>query len=135
MHKPWAVLILIMLTGGCTVGPDYKRPAVDVPSEWRLQEKEAKELADTDWWQQFNDPVLNDLISVGLRENKDLMMAAARIEEFAGRYGIVRADLFPQVGATGEYNRQRVTELGENRPSPGYKVTTSSYSATLNAGW
>lgn len=135
MRKFWTVLLLALLAGGCTVGPDYKRPAVDVPAGWRLDEKEAKDLANSSWWRQFHDPVLNELISISLRENKDLLIAAARIEEFAGRYGIVRADLFPQVGASGEYSRQRVTELGENRLSPTYKATTDSFSANVNASW
>jgi len=135
MRKFWTILLLALLMGGCTVGPDYKRPAVDVPAGWRLNEKEAKDLANSTWWQQFNDPVLNELITVSLRENKDLLIAAARIEQFAGRYGIVRADFFPQVGAAGEYNRQRVTELGENRLSPAYKATTDNFSANVNASW
>lgn len=132
----WAhVLSLLIVLGGCTVGPDYQRPMVDVPAGWRVNEQEAQELANSEWWRQFNDPVLNDLIATALRENKDLLIAAARIEEFAGRYGIVRADLFPQVGGSAEYARQRVTETGDNRLTPGYKATTDSFSATLNAGW
>lgn len=135
MRNRILVIILALFTASCTVGPDYKRPEVDVPTGWRLSEKEAKDLAQTAWWQQFNDPVLNELITVSLRENKDLLIAAARIEQFAGRYGIVRADLFPQVGAAGEYSRQRVTELGENRLSPDYKATTDNFSANVNASW
>jgi len=135
MRKSWVVLILMVLASGCTVGPDYQRPTVEVPTDWRIREHEAKELADTDWWRQFNDPVLNELIATALRENKDLLIAAARVEEYAGRYGIVRADLFPQVGAAGEYTRQRITETGENPLATGYKTTTDAFSATLNAGW
>jgi multidrug efflux system outer membrane protein len=135
MRKCILVVMLALLAGSCTVGPDYKRPAVDVPAGWRLDEKEAKDLANSTWWQQFHDPVLNELIAISLRENKDLLIAAARIDEFAGRYGIVRADLFPQVGASGEYSRQRVTELGENRLSPEYKATTDNFSANVNASW
>ncbi len=135
MHRIATVILLTLLTGGCVLGPDYQRPAVDIPAAWRLDEKEAQDLAQTLWWEQFNDPVLNDLIAVALRENKDLLIAAARIEEYAGRYGIARADLLPQVGAAGEYSRQRVTELGDNRTTPGYQTTTDTYSASLNASW
>jgi len=135
MRKCLLVVMLALLAASCTVGPDYKRPAVDVPAGWRLDEKEAKNLANSTWWQQFHDPVLNELIAISLRENKDLLIAAARIDEYAGRYGIVRADLFPQVGASGEYIRQRVTELGENRLSPTYKATTDSFAANVNASW
>jgi len=96
---------------------------------------DAKELADTAWWQQFNDPVLNDLIGVALSDNKDLLIAVARIEEYAGRYGVVRADLFPQLGASTDYSRGRITEAGANPLSPAYKTTTDSFSATLNTSW
>ena len=136
MNKIFIIFILGIFIAGCSaVGPDYQRPAIDVPSGWRISEKEAKNLADSTWWQQFNDPALNRLITVALRENKDLLIAAARIEQFAGRYGIVRADLFPQVGGEAAYSRQRVTETGDNRFSPGYKTTTDVFSVNLNAGW
>jgi multidrug efflux system outer membrane protein len=135
MHKYILVIMLALLTASCTVGPDYKRPAVDVPTGWRLSENEAKELAQTTWWEQFNDPILNNLIATALRENKDLMIAAARIEEYAGRYGIVRAGLFPQVGAAGQYTKEQVTQTGDNRPAPGYNTNTQVYSAALNASW
>ena len=137
MHKKisTALLLLLLFAGGCTVGPDYKRPAVAIPSEWRLNEKEAKNIADTAWWQQFNDPVLNNLIVAALQENKDLLIATARIEQYAGRYGIARADLFPQVGAAGEYSRELVTKTGDNGLSAGFRNPTDSFSANLNASW
>ncbi len=135
MRNVILVIMLALLAASCTVGPDYKRPAVDVPAGWRLTEKEAKDLAQTAWWAQFNDPILNNLITTTLRENKDLMIAAARIEEYAGRYGIVRSGLFPQVGAAGQYTREQVTKTGDNRPTSGYQTDTETYSATLNASW
>lgn len=135
MRNVILVIMLALLAASCTVGPDYKRPAVDVPTGWRLSEKEAKDLAQTAWWAQFNDPILNNLITTALRENKDLMIAAARIEEYAGRYGIVRSGLFPQVGAAGQYTREQVTKTGDNRPTPGYQTDTETYSAVLNASW
>jgi outer membrane protein, multidrug efflux system len=47
-------------------GPNYQRPAVDIPQSFRFEDKEAKDLANTAWWQQFEDPVLNDLIQITL---------------------------------------------------------------------
>ena len=112
MRKFFAVTLLAVASGGCMVGPDYLRPTVDTPAAWRLTEKDAKDLANTSWWEQFNDPVLNDLVATALQENKDLLIATARIEEFAGRYGFVRADLYPQVGAGADFSRQRVMVPG-----------------------
>ncbi|MHB8111543.1 MAG: efflux transporter outer membrane subunit, partial [Syntrophorhabdaceae bacterium] len=67
-------------------------------------------LANTKWWNQFDDPVLDDLIQVSLRENYDLRIAAARVEEFVGRYWVGRSGLFPQLYAGGQAGRQRVSE-------------------------
>jgi len=62
--------------------------------------REAKDVANSAWWGQFNDPVLDNLIRSALQENLDLQIASARVDEFAGRYGFVRADLFPRSGPT-----------------------------------
>ena len=45
---------------GCAGGPTYQRPSFESPLSWRLEEKEAKEVANTAWWKQFDDPVLNE---------------------------------------------------------------------------
>ena len=135
MNRIVLIVVLLVLAGGCTVGPDYRRPQVDAPTGWRLADQEARDLADTAWWRQFGDPVLDGLIEEALRQNLDLRLAAARVEQYAGRYGATRADLFPQVGAGVEYSRARVTELGENRPVADYKTTTDNFSAMVNAGW
>ncbi|MDZ7581733.1 MAG: TolC family protein [Deltaproteobacteria bacterium] len=112
--------LLLTLTGCMTVGPDYQRPAVDTPAAWRFEEKEVRELANTAWWEQFNDPVLNGLVDTALEENKDLLIATARIEEFFGRYFSARGDQFP-VGRRRRPtpSRQRVSEkgLGDAHPA------------------
>jgi len=95
MRKFILLSVIVLALGGCTVGPNYVRPAVDTPASWRMTDAEAKDVADTAWWGQFNDPVLDNLIGSALQENLDLQIASARVDEFAGRYGFVRADLFP----------------------------------------
>lgn len=130
MRKPLIVGLLALLAGGCMVGPDYVRPPVDAPAAWRLGEPEVRDLANTPWWEQFGDPVLNDLIAEALRANKDLLIATARIDEFAGKYGFVRSGLFPQVGAGYEPSRQRNIPAGATQPA-----TYNSYSAALSASW
>ncbi len=130
MRKPLVVALLALLASGCMVGPDYVRPPVDAPAAWRLSEPAVRDMANTAWWEQFGDPVLNDLVATALRENKDLMIASARIDEFAGKYGFVRSGLFPQVGAGYEVSRQRDIPAGTTQPS-----TYNSYSAVLNASW
>jgi len=134
--RRFLILSLIALAlGGCTVGPNYVRPAVDTPPSWRMTDAEAKDVANAAWWGQFNDPVLDNLVGTALRENLDLQIASARVDEFAGRYGFVRADLFPQVGANAAAGRQRFTEETGNTSPPGTNFTLNSYSAVLGASW
>jgi multidrug efflux system outer membrane protein len=135
MRRLLFLTLIALALGGCTVGPNYVRPAVDTPPSWRMTDAEAKDVANTAWWGQFNDPVLDNLIGTALRENLDLQIASARVDEFAGRYGFVRADLFPQVGAGAAAGRQRFTEETGNTNPPGTNFTLNSYSATLGAGW
>jgi outer membrane protein TolC len=112
MRKPLLAALLALLVGGCMVGPDYVRPPIDTPTAWRLSDQDARDLANTAWWEQFGDPVLNELVSAALLANKDLLIASARIEEFAGQYGFVRSALFPQVGAGYEVSRQKGVASG-----------------------
>src|SRR5260221_905260 len=86
------------------VGPDYVRPQVDVPAAWRLSPTEAGEISNIAWWDQFQDPVLSNLVRTALASNKDLAIATANVDQAAAQYGIVRSAQFPQVsgGATPE---------------------------------
>ena len=117
------------------VGPDYVRPTVETPQNWRIEEKEARDLSNSSWWEQLNDPILNDLVATALKENKDLLIAAARIEEFAGRYGFTRSGLFPQVAAGAGYSRQGDSKNVENAPASGYNYNYDMFQTTLNASW
>lgn len=95
-----ALLAAALLVGGCKVGPDYARPELDVPEGWRqVEAAEQDSLANTPWWQLFDDPALVGLIEIALEENKDLAIAVERIEETRARYGFQRSELYPQVDA------------------------------------
>ena len=132
-----ALFTITISLAGCMMGPNYQRPAVDAPQTWRFDDKEAKDMANTAWWEQFSDPALNDLIHATLKENKDIKIAAARVEQFAGQYGTTRAALFPQIGAGGLYGRQRASELAgpitleDSNGNP----TFNSSQLFLNAAW
>jgi outer membrane protein, multidrug efflux system len=112
-----SLLCIFILISGCAVGPDYQRPSITVPVAWRLEEPRAKAMANVAWWEQFNDPVLNELIQVVIKENKDIMMATARVEEFIGRYRATRAASFPQAGAGASGYNSRTSDL-INIPQP-----------------
>jgi multidrug efflux system outer membrane protein len=138
MRKIILSFLIAPILTSCMMGPDYQRPEVDTPQAWRFADEKAKDVANTAWWEQFNDPVLNDLIQTALKENKDIKIAAARVEEFAGRYGTTRAALFPQVGAGAGYGRQRVSELTGPSPLEDSSVGNPTFNSSqlfLNAAW
>ena len=126
---------LILLIAGCAVGPDYRRPEVSVPGKWRFEDKEARTLVNLKWWEQLRDPVLNALMETALQENKDVLIAAARIEEYSGRYIAARGELFPQAQASGSASRQQATEQGYAPWPAGVSNPYPNYQAALNASW
>ncbi len=135
MRKLLAFSMLSLAITGCMIGPDYKRPVVETPPAWRLTDSEAQETANTAWWQQLGDPVLNNLIASAVKENINLKVATARVDQFAANYGVVRADLYPQIGAGAQFGQQKVTERGGNALPSGYHTVTGGQQAVLNASW
>jgi multidrug efflux system outer membrane protein len=137
MRKIIFLFSFILFTSGCMVGPNYQRPEVDTPQTWRFEDREAKDVANTAWWEQFRDPVLNGLIQTALQDNRDIKIAAARVEQFIGQYGTTRAALFPQIGAGAFYGRQRVSELAGASPieDTGINPTFNSSQLFVNASW
>jgi outer membrane protein, multidrug efflux system len=128
-------IFMTLLTGCMTLGPDYQRPDIELPGSWRFEEKEAREMANTAWWQQFNDPVLDALVETALNENKDVLIATARVEEFFGRYFSVRGDRFPFIDAAGSASREGVTQNGPTPIPSGTDTTFDYYQAFLRGQW
>ena len=134
MRKGIIFSLFALAMFGCMVGPNYKRPVVEAPTSWRFEEKEAREVANTAWWEQFDDSVLNELVRIALKENKDVKIAAARVEDFAGRYRTTRAPLFPQVGAGANAGKSRATERSPS-PIDGTINPANNFQIFLNANW
>ncbi|WP_431064839.1 efflux transporter outer membrane subunit [Methylotuvimicrobium sp.] len=109
MNKYWLCAALTVLSGCFRVGPDYEKPRVDTPRQWRFQIAEAQQIADLPWWRQLNDPVLNDLVEQALRNNLDLKIAIANIEQYRGLYRTTRANLFPQISGQAGYDRRQAS--------------------------
>lgn len=130
-----SVALAALGLSGCMVGPDYTRPEISAPAVFRYQEPAVRDLANTAWWQQFDDPVLDSLINEALANNKDLRIAAARVEEFAGVLTSTRAALFPQIGYGAAGSRDRFSERLDTPASPGIPNPQTTYQAVLNASW
>ncbi|MEN6438075.1 MAG: efflux transporter outer membrane subunit [Syntrophobacter sp.] len=126
--------LVVVLLAGCMVGPDYRRPTVDVPRAFQYQVSEARETGNTLWWKQFDDPVLDDLIAEALVNSKNVQIAAATIEQAQGVLTQTRAPLFPQLNYTGTGTRERASEMGATSiasvPNP-----QTSYQLLAGANW
>ena len=103
MNKLLAVS-LAALVSGCMVGPDYKKPEINTPTQWRNNASNTQNTTNSQWWKQLGDPVLNRFIDQAIQGNYDLKIAIARVNQYMGLYGATRSNLFPQF--SGSYNAQ-----------------------------
>ena len=123
-----------LLATGCAVGPNYERPKVEVPGQYRGLPPDAQtqtggvSLGNVKWWEVFQDPTLRDLIKVALKENYDVRIAAQRILEARAELGITRADQYPNVSAGYSAVDERIPpEFGR----PGVETNLHTVSASL----
>jgi outer membrane protein, multidrug efflux system len=135
LKKALLAIALASVLGGCTVGPDYARPTVEVPAAWRIDYPQAAELANLQWWQQFQDPVLDTLLETALRENYDIRIAAARVEQYLGQLSTTRAQFFPQIGYGLDVSRNRSSAVGVNPLPAGADPWYELYQGTISAAW
>jgi multidrug efflux system outer membrane protein len=109
--KKCLLLAIAGLLAGCAVGPNYKRPTVNVPTDYRdsmaAQTTAAPSLGNEKWWDVYQDPILTQLIHTAIQQNYDVRIAAARVLEAQAQLGITRANQFPSasVGA-GVFSQQ-----------------------------
>jgi multidrug efflux system outer membrane protein len=130
---PLLVAGLLLATAGCVQGPDYERPAVAVPDDYRFQNATAPFQGDTRvWWGAFGDPELDALVDEALANNRDLRIAAARVDEASAIVSGTRAQGLPQVGYAVQGSRQRTSEPGSE---PFVGNTKSSLGGALFASW
>ena len=133
--KPGLVLVAaLMLLGGCAVGPNYKRPVVQSPENFRFAESQTtNSFGDLPWWKVFNDPILQNLIGTALTNNYDLKQAVARVEQARNQAAVANSAFFPQIGYGGNIGRGRNALY--NSPAALNGSTESSAQLTLNAAW
>ncbi len=121
---------------GCTLAPNYVRPAAPVPTQWPAgdaftQNQPAPGVpaaADLGWREFVTDAKLQQIIALSLANSRDLRLAALNVELARALYGIQRDSLFPSLSASGSGAKQRASaDLTE----PGKPRTTESYSVNL----
>src|SRR2546428_5549486 len=101
------VLVVVGLLSGCTVAPNYRRPEVIMPADWRNAPEQRDSLGDLGWWDIFQAPALHELLSTAVVANRDVQVAVARVLESRAQLGVARAAQFPQVNASASYQYTR----------------------------
>ena len=135
LRKLLAIALAAGFVAACTVGPDYVQPVVDAPPSWRISYETAASVANTRRWEQFGDPVLAELVDSALRDNRDLVVAAARVDAFIGQLQTTRSQYYPQANYNLNANRNRSTRAG-NPPLPeGIDPYSTLYQGALAAAW
>ncbi len=129
--------LLLSLVGlmGCAVGPNYKRPTVDVPVTYRdaapadqssaagtpsNTNPTAASFGDEKWWEVFQDSELQGLIRTAIKNNYDIRIAATRVLEARAQLGITRADQYPSLNGGGNITSIQSPRIG---PIPSYEIT------------
>ena len=136
MQRPLALLAVAFFLTGCAVGPNYKRPAVDVPQAYRgapdngAAASDSAPLGDAKWWTVFQDEELQDLIRTALQQNYDVRIAATRVAQAQAQLGITRADQFPSVSGGADLNSTRTA-----RSQAFSEFQNTSGQLTLSAAW
>ena len=118
-----ALLALLFLTG-CALGPKYQRPSFQPPATFYTEEHSRQmSMADLAWWDLFKDPVLQSLIREALRNNYDLRLAVAQVEQQRALLGVTRSQYYPQVAYDGNISGQQSLIL-PNHTYYSYSFTT-----------
>jgi multidrug efflux system outer membrane protein len=131
--KKSLLLAIAVLLAGCAVGPNYRRPTVNVPTDYRDsmtgETAAASSLGNEKWWDVYQDPVLTQLIHTALQENYDMRIAATRVLQAQDQLGIVRANQFPSASlGAGVFSQQnaKVSSL-----FPAYQVNAGQINLSV----
>src|SRR5690242_1271413 len=109
-HLLLAACLLPLLLGSCTVGPNYKRPKVNLPTAYRgatPDQTSSGSLGDQKWWTVFQDAVLQNLIRTALQQNYDVRIAATRVLQAQSQLVITRANQFPTLNGSASVSGTR----------------------------
>ena len=139
MKRAFFLFIPAIVTVGCTVGPNYQRPKINVPATYRGAEPQiaadqpqpqpaGESFGDQKWSEVFQDPQLQELIRTALKQNFDVQIAAARILEAQARLGITRADQLPAIGAGATSFNDR---YARQKPLPEFETNATSVGASF----
>lgn len=112
--RTFAIAALLAVLTGCAVGPNYKRPTVPLPGEFRgaTPPSTSQSIADTKWVDLFRDDNLSQLVNAALKNNFDLRIAAERVQQARAQLGATRANQYPFLDAQAGFTAARSSSVG-----------------------
>ncbi len=134
----WFVWLVWAAVFGCTVGPDYHRPALKAPAQWSepLAGGETNGVASAgDWWKAFGDSELDSLVDRAVQANLQLRAARARVREARAQRGVTVAGYWPAADASASYTRNRTSKHSFLPIPPGTALDYNLYQAGFDASW
>ena len=90
--------LVLLTTASCKVGPNYREPEEKTPQTFRYTNNATDSIINLNWWELFKDPTLDTLIKTALKQNKNLLIAASRIEQARANVKFNKADMGPKIG-------------------------------------
>jgi len=135
-----ASLVMVVMLAGCAVGPDYKRPALDLPSQFPesppAEGSSAEEsVVAPQWWTLYGDATLNELVSSALKNNADIRKALAQIDEAEAILSETGSASFPEIDLGASGTRSRSSTLSAQPLPPGSPVISRTNRITLSTAF
>ncbi len=131
-------VIGLLFFSGCTVGPNYQAPKINVAEQWAtpLSHGEMKGAVDLSiWWKKFNDPDLDLLMTKAMESNYDLRLAQARVREARAQRDVAYGGLWPTIKTIASYSRNRWGKNSFPPLPPTTPFNFNEYNAGFDAAW
>ena len=136
--KKYIIFFLLLFIGGCSVGPDYQRPELNIPKDFvyddslKISDSLSLAVADTAWWSLFRDDKMTELINTAVKENTDILVASARVEQYLALYGVSKSDMYPQINgkATTTYGQYSSVNTGTDK-----NPSKAIFNVGISADW
>ncbi len=139
MQPRHATAALAVLLAACASGPDYQRPAVELPPAYTAAPAAPvaanTDLLDTAWWSAFGDPRLDELVATVVANNPDLRIAALRVQQHDAYLQVSKSAAGPQAGFAGSRLRNTLSENRQVPLAPGTRPVDNDYSISVAASW
>jgi multidrug efflux system outer membrane protein len=128
-------LLLLLIAGCTTVGPDYRRPAIDLPAQYPAETSPSDTSIPAEWWQLYRDPTLDELVASAVQSNADIRLAAARVQEAEAILREAGAAPLPEVTGGYSVTRSRVSTRTVPPPQAAFPVDRSQHQLSASTSF